>query len=82
MISPEQGAAHDLKCIGQEVKTLVDEVQEAGYISVEWNASGFASAVSSGGGYASGVYFYRMYAISVADPTRSFTRVRKLLLLR
>lgn len=38
--------------IGQEVATLVNEEQKAGYKSVEWNASGVAS----------GVYFYRLNA--------------------
>lgn len=38
--------------LGQEVATLVSEGQEAGYKSVEWNASGFAS----------GIYFYRLQA--------------------
>ncbi len=36
--------------LGQEVKTLVNEVQSAGEHKVKWNASGFAS----------GVYMYRL----------------------
>jgi hypothetical protein len=40
--------------LGQEVSTLMDEVQEPGYKSVQWNASGVAS----------GVYFYRLTAES------------------
>jgi hypothetical protein len=38
--------------LGQEVVTLVNEEQKAGYKSVEWNASSMAS----------GVYFYRLQA--------------------
>ncbi|MBI5476140.1 MAG: T9SS type A sorting domain-containing protein [Ignavibacteriales bacterium] len=38
--------------LGQKVATLVDEVREAGYHTVEWNASSVAS----------GVYFIRMNA--------------------
>jgi hypothetical protein len=38
--------------LGQEVATLVNEEQKAGYRSVEWNAAGVAS----------GVYFYRLDA--------------------
>ena len=38
--------------LGREIATLVNEEQKAGYKSVEWNASNFAS----------GVYFYRLQA--------------------
>jgi len=38
--------------LGQEIKTLVDDWQDAGYKTVEWNASNFSS----------GVYFYRIHA--------------------
>ena len=38
--------------LGQEVATLVNEEQKAGFESIEWNASSFAS----------GVYFYRIQA--------------------
>jgi hypothetical protein len=41
-----------LNILGQEVATLVNEVQKAGSRSVEWNASNFAS----------GVYYYRVQA--------------------
>jgi hypothetical protein len=43
--------------IGQEVVTLVNEEQKAGYRSVEWNASNVAS----------GVYFYRLDAGSFTN---------------
>jgi hypothetical protein len=38
--------------LGQEIKTLVDDWQDAGYKTVEWDASNFSS----------GVYFYRIHA--------------------
>ena len=38
--------------LGQKVATLVDKRQQAGYHSVEWDASGFAS----------GVYYWKITA--------------------
>jgi hypothetical protein len=54
------------------VQTLVDGVQNAGFRSVRWNAVNFAS----------GVYFYRMDAVAVSDPSRSFTSVKKMVLIK
>jgi hypothetical protein len=58
--------------LGQEVKVLADGIQEAGYKSVEWNASSFAS----------GVYFYRLDATSLANPAKTFNQIRKVLLIK
>lgn len=58
--------------LGQVVQTLVDGVESGGYKSTEWNASGVAS----------GMYFYRLEATSTSDPTKSFTQVKKMLLLK
>ncbi len=41
--------------LGQKVKTLVDEVQTAGYKSIEWNGRDASSQT-----VASGVYFYKI----------------------
>jgi hypothetical protein len=43
--------------LGQQVETLVDEVQEAGYKSVKWNAEAVAS----------GVYYYQLTAGTFSD---------------
>jgi hypothetical protein len=43
--------------LGQEVRTLVSDIQEAGYRSVVWNSSN-----NSGQVVGSGVYFYRLQA--------------------
>jgi hypothetical protein len=55
--------------LGQEVATLVDGVQDAGYRSIVWNAVNVSS----------GVYFYR---IKAAAGTTTFTDVRKMLVVK
>ncbi len=63
--------------MGQEVKTLVDEVQDAGYKTVEWNSTNnFGKTV------ASGVYFYKIDAVGVNEPSKTFVQVRKMILLK
>lgn len=61
-----------LDLLGQEVRTLVDGVESAGYKTIRWDASGVAS----------GTYFCRIEATGVSDAGRRFTQVRKMLLLR
>lgn len=58
--------------LGQEVTTLVNKVQTAGFENAEFNVSG----------YASGVYFYSLEATSVSDPNKSFTQVRKMIVVK
>ncbi|MDI6767056.1 MAG: SdrD B-like domain-containing protein [Bacteroidota bacterium] len=58
--------------LGQLVAVLVDEIQEAGYQSVNWNESNKTS----------GVYFYRLDATSVSDPSNMFTQVRKMIVVK
>ncbi|MDZ7342023.1 MAG: GDSL-type esterase/lipase family protein [candidate division KSB1 bacterium] len=56
--------------LGQVVKTLVDEVKEAGYHSIVWNGLD-----NSGMAVASGVYYYQMVA-------GSYVEVKKMALVR
>ena len=56
--------------LGREVATLVNKVMQPGVHTIEWNPS-----TSSGQGFASGVYFYRLKA-------GPFTDTKKMLLLR
>jgi len=58
--------------LGQVVATLADETQSAGYKTVEWNASNVAS----------GVYFYKLETVGTSDHDKSFTQVKKMLLLK
>jgi hypothetical protein len=58
--------------LGQRVALVADGRQELGYHEQPWNASSVAS----------GMYFYRLEAASISDPGKSFTQVRKMLLLK
>jgi hypothetical protein len=57
--------------LGQQVTELVNQELNAGYFEKSWNAV-----------VASGLYLYRVEAISVNDPNRKFVSVKKMLLLR
>tara|TARA_Y100001970_G_scaffold287612_1_gene412720 strand:- start:6175 stop:7974 length:1800 start_codon:yes stop_codon:yes gene_type:complete len=56
--------------LGQEIKTLVNEVQEYGYHSISWNGKD-----NFGRDMASGVYFTRMVS-------KGFTQTKKMLLVK
>jgi hypothetical protein len=58
--------------LGQLAAVLADGVESAGYKTAEWNASGSVS----------GIYFYRLDAVSVADPDMTFTQMKKMILIR
>jgi hypothetical protein len=58
--------------LGQLVSTLVDGDQGPGFNALVWNS----------GNSASGVYFYRLQATSTGSAGRSYSQVRKLLLLK
>jgi hypothetical protein len=63
--------------LGQEVKRLIDEIVPAGYKTIEWD-----SRNNAGNTVASGVYFYRIDAVSITQPARMFGQVKKSLLLK
>ncbi len=58
--------------LGQEVRTLVDKTQVAGYKAAEFDASELTS----------GMYFYKIEASSTSNPSKIFVQFRKMLLLR
>ncbi len=58
--------------LGQEVKTLVDGVQSAGFKSFQFDAVNIPN----------GVYYYRIEAISTANVNTTFVEVKKMLLLK
>jgi hypothetical protein len=57
--------------LGQIVAELVNAEQAAGWNEVVWNAK-----------VASGLYFYRLEAISLRDPGKRFVDVKKMILLK
>jgi formylglycine-generating enzyme required for sulfatase activity len=57
--------------LGQPVAELVDAEQSAGWYRVTWNAN-----------VASGVYIYRLEAVSSSDPNKRFINVKKMILMR
>jgi len=58
--------------IGQQVATLVDGIQTAGYKSVSWNAANLSS----------GVYYCRLEGASLNAPAKSFVQTRKMLVIK
>jgi len=58
--------------LGQTVSTLTEGIQQPGEQSDQWNAAGFSS----------GVYFYRLEAASLDNPVKTFTQVRKMVLMK
>jgi hypothetical protein len=52
--------------LGQQVALLANEIQQAGAKSANWNA----------GDQASGVYFYKLEAVSVSDPGKKMLLVK------
>lgn len=70
--SPSKVRLEILNTLGQRVALLADNVeQNAGYHSEVWNSN-----------TASGVYFYRMEAVSTDGTVRHFVETRKMILLR
>lgn len=57
--------------LGQVVAELINTVQQAGWNRVVWNGNG-----------TSGLYFYRLEAVTVSDPNKRFVDVKKMLLLK
>ncbi len=62
--------------LGQEVKTLVDEVQSAGYKSIDWHTEN-----ESGIKLSSGCYIYRIHATSVSN-SKEFMETKMMVLIK
>jgi DNA/RNA endonuclease YhcR with UshA esterase domain len=57
--------------LGQQIAVLVDADQASGWHEKVWNAN-----------VSSGLYFYRIDAVSTTDPQKRFTQLKKMLLLK
>lgn len=57
--------------LGQRVAEIAQEEAEAGFYQKEWIA-----------GVSSGIYFYRLEAVSLDDPMRRFVDMKKMLLVK
>jgi hypothetical protein len=57
--------------LGQLIDDLVNTEQSAGWYETVWNAN-----------ISSGLYFYRIDAVSTADPNQRFTQLKKMILLK
>jgi hypothetical protein len=57
--------------LGQHIAELVNSEQHAGWHESTWNAN-----------VSSGLYFYRIDAVSTTDPQKRFTQLKKMLLLK
>lgn len=62
--------------VGQEVATLKHADEAEGFHSFQWNTS------SAGNAIASGIYFYRLEATSLNDPSKRFIEVKKMTVLK
>jgi hypothetical protein len=63
--------------LGQKVRTLVNEIQNAGPQLQVWN-----SKSDAGSNVASGVYFYRIQTHGLSGSSGAFTATKKMVLLR
>jgi hypothetical protein len=63
--------------LGQEIATLVDDVQGASYHKIQWNGKD-----NNGTQVSSGVYFFRIVAQPVDGKSQTFTQVRKMMLMK
>lgn len=57
--------------LGREIETLLDGSVAAGYQAIEWKAT-----------VATGLYFYRIDAVSINDSAKRFVSVKKMIVLR
>jgi len=63
--------------LGQQVDELVAGIQQAGFQSIVWKGENARRNT-----VASGMYFYRIEATTLSGPPKTFTEVRKMILIK
>ena len=63
--------------LGQEVRTLVDEVQGSSYYRITWDGLN-----DQGARVTSSIYFYRIVANPAEKGNQVFTEVKKMIMLK
>jgi hypothetical protein len=63
--------------LGQEIATLVNDIQSANYHRIQWNGRD-----NNGTQVSSGVYFFRIVAQPLDGKANPFTQVRKMMLMK
>jgi hypothetical protein len=63
--------------LGQEMATLVNDIQSPSYYRVVWNGKDLNGKSAS-----SGVYFFRIIANPVDGKTQPFTQVKKMMMMK
>ncbi len=58
--------------LGAEIIRLLERTEDAGYKSILFDAAHLSS----------GMYYYRLEASSLSDPTKTFTSMQKMLLVK
>jgi hypothetical protein len=58
--------------LGREVAEMEHDERSAGVHGVRWDAHSLSG----------GIYFYKLEAVSTAEPTRQFVAVKKMVILR
>jgi hypothetical protein len=69
--SPSRVSLKIYNILGQQIAEIINKEQSEGSYEVLWNADG-----------ASGLYFYRLDAVSMSDPNQKYSQLNKMVLLR
>ena len=69
--SPSRVSIRIFNILGQHIAEIVNKEQSEGSYEITWRAD-----------VASGLYFYRIDAVSMTDPTQKYSQLKKMILLK